>query len=248
MRILLANSNTSPEVTATIAAEARRVASEGTEIVARNARFGARVIGTRAEAAVAAHALVDMLAEHGDGADAVVIGMSLDTGLWAAREMLDVPVVGMTEAACLVACTMAPRFGLIALGGRGGQPYREVVEGYGLGSRLAGLRTLGATPQDLLRDPEALYHPLVEAALRLVQDDGAEAVVLAGAVMAGLPRILAERVPVPLVEGVSSGILLAEALVRLGFTKPRSGSLQPVPKRETIGLGPALAAFFAAER
>lgn len=245
MRILLANSNTSPEVTARIADAARAAASPGTEIVAKNARFGATVIGTRTEAAVAAHGLVDMLAEHAPGMDAVLIGMSLDTGLWAAREMLAVPVLGMTEAACLVACTMAPRFGMVVLGTRGLAPYREVVEAYGLTSRLAGLKALEATPQDLLADPQALHAPIVDAATALAEADGAEAVVLVGAVMAGLPKLLQRRVPVPLLEGISAGVVLAEALVRLGSTKPRTGSLQPPGARETVGLGDALARTLA---
>ena len=65
-----------------------------------------------------------------------------------------------------------------------------------------------------------------------------------GAVMAGLPTLRQPRAPVPLLEGIACGIQLAEALVRLGFTKPRTGSLQPVPPRETVGLGEALSGFF----
>ena len=245
MKILLANSNTSADVTARIEAAAVRAASPGTVIVARNANFGARVVGTRAEAAVAAHGLVDMLAEHAQGCDAVVIGMSFDTGLWAAREMLDIPVVGMTEASLLLACTLAPRFGLVTFASRGLEIYHEVVESYGLGARLAGVAGIAATPYDMLADPEALYRPIVDCAVGLIDKEGAEAIVLVGAVMAGLPAILQERVPVPMLEGISSGILLAETLARLKPAKPRVGSLQPVPQRETLGLGPALTTFFS---
>ncbi len=243
MKILLANSNTSPTVTAAILAEAQKFASVGTEITGANAAFGAEIIGTRTEAAVAAHGLVDMLAEHAPGHDAVVIGMSLDTGIWAAREMLDMPVVAMSEAALLMASTMAARFGLVVFGGRGTQAYREVVESYGFGGRVAGIEALGATPQDMLADPEALYGPIVDGVERLAKEKDAEAVILVGAVMCGLPSRLQERVSVPLVEGISCGILLAESLVRLGFTKPRLGSLQAVPQRNVRGLSPHLTGF-----
>jgi allantoin racemase len=240
MKILLANSNTSPEVTRMILAEAERAASPGTAVTGCNARFGARVIGSRTEAAVSAHALVDMLAEDAPGHDAVVVGMSLDTGLWAARELLDVPVVGMTEAALVCACTMAPRVGLVVLGRNNAQPFRELVESYGLAGRLAGIAALEVTPEDRLRDPDALHQPVVDAATRLVERDGAEAVSLVGAVMVGLPRALEDRVPVPLIEGIACGVLLAETLVRLGTSKPRFGSLQAPAKRKVMNLGPAL--------
>jgi allantoin racemase len=240
MKILLANSNTSPEVTRVILAEAERIASPGTEVIGRNARFGARIIGSRIEAAVSAHALLDMVAEEAPGYDAVVIGMSLDTGLWAVRELIEVPVVGMTEAALLCACTMAPRFGLVVLGRNNAQPFRELVESYGLISRLAGIAALELTPEDRLRDQEALLRPMVDGAKRLVEQDGAEVVILAGAVMAGLPRALQGEVPVPLIECIASGVLFAETLVRLGAPKPRLGSLQAPTKRAVLNLGTAL--------
>ncbi|MEO1019231.1 MAG: aspartate/glutamate racemase family protein [Pseudomonadota bacterium] len=244
MKILLANSNTSRAVTAAILAEAQKFASSGTEVTGKNAEFGAEIIGTRAEAAVAAHGLVDMLAKHAAGYDAVVIGMSLDTGIWAAREMLDIPVVAMSEAAMLMAATAASRFGLVIFGNRGAQAYREVVEGYGFDGRLVGIEALGAAPQDMLADPESLYTPIVEGVERLANEQDAEAVVLVGAVMCGLPAILQDRVSVPLLEGISCGILLAESLVRLGLTKPKIGSLQPVPARKVSGLSQHLTGFF----
>lgn len=244
MRILLANSNTSAEVTAMMLEEARRAASPGTEIVGANAAFGARIVGTRAENAISAHALVDMMAEHAGNADAVLIGMSFDTGLWAAREIVDVPVLGMTEAAVLVACTLAPRFGIVVLGLRSVEIYREVVAGYGLTSRLAAIDGLPATPQDLLADPEGVERAVLASVERLATT-GAEAVVLAGAVMAGMPRRLQERSSVPLVDGISSGVTLAEALSRLRPARPRSGSLAPIPPRESVGLGPALTTLLA---
>jgi allantoin racemase len=189
---------------------------------------------------VSAHALVDLLAEEGPGHDAVVVGMSLDTGLWAARELLEVPVVGMTEAALLCACAMAPRFGLVVLGRNNAQPFRELVESYGLAGRLAGIVALEVTPEDRLRDAEALHGPVVDAAKRLMEQAGAEAVILAGAVMVGLPRALESRLPVPLVEGIACGVLLAEALVRLGASKAQSGSLRAPTKRDVLNLGSAL--------
>ncbi len=243
MKILLANSNTSPAVTEAIVAEARKFASPGTEITGCNAEFGAEIIGTRTDSAIAAHGLVDMLAKHAPGHDAVVIGMSLDTGVWAAREMLDMPVIAMSEAAMLTACTMASRFGLVVFGSRGTQTYREVVEGYRLESRVAGIEALGAAPKDMLADPEALYGPIVDAADRLAANHDAEAVILVGAVMCGLPAKLQERVSVPLLEGISCGILLAESRVRLGFSKAKRGSLQPAGPNKVKGLSDHLSRF-----
>src|SRR5436309_5199695 len=85
MKLLVVNANTSPQITELVVAEARRAAAPGTDIVSATGRFGARIISTRAENAIAQHALVDLVAEHHHGCDAVLIGVSYDTGLAAAR-------------------------------------------------------------------------------------------------------------------------------------------------------------------
>jgi allantoin racemase len=243
MKILLINANTTAAVTERIAAEARRVASPGCEIVPVTGTFGAPIIGTRAEMAIAEHAALDLFARHGAGVDAVVMGVSFDVGLRALRELADVPVVGMTEAACLVACTLGGPFGIVTYGARSAAILREIVAGYGLAERLAGVHGLDASPADMLKDPQALHAQIAGAASDLARREGAEAVILAGAVMAGLPPLIQEQVPCPLVEGIACGIGLAELLVRLAPAKARSGSFAAVGTRATEGLGPELTAL-----
>jgi allantoin racemase len=241
VKILLINANTTAAVTGRIAAEARRVAGPGTEILPVTGTFGAPIIGTRAEMAVAEHSALDLFARHGAGADAVVIGVSFDTGLRALREVAAVPVVGMTEAACLVACTLGGPFGIVTYGARSAAILREIVAGYGLAARLAGVHGLDASPADMLQDPQALHAEIAGAARGLVEREGAEAVILAGAVMAGLPPLLQQQVPCPLVEGIACGIGLAELLVRLAPAKAASGSFAAIGERASSGLGPDLA-------
>src|SRR3954447_26893164 len=145
MRILVLNANTTDFVTQTAAAEARRVASPGTEIVAVTADFGAAIVATRAEHAVAQHAAAVLAARHASGCDAWVIAVSYNTGLKAFPEMLAIPVVGMTEAALLPACMLGGPIGLISFGRRVWPLYRELIDGYGLAGRIAGSRVLEST-------------------------------------------------------------------------------------------------------
>jgi len=245
MQILLVNANTTAAVTLRIAAEARRVAAPGTEVLPVTGTFGAPIIGTRAEMAIAEHAALDLVAKHGAGVDAVVIGVSFDVGLRALRELASVPVVGMTEAACLMACTLGGPFGIVTYGARSAVILREIVAGYGLGGRLAGVHGLDASPADMLKDPEALHAQIAGAACELAQRDGAEAVILAGAVMAGLPPLIQPQVPCPLVEGIACGIGLAELLVRLAPAKARSGGFAAIGERAADGLGAELTALLS---
>ncbi|MFM9981615.1 MAG: aspartate/glutamate racemase family protein, partial [Burkholderiales bacterium] len=88
MKILVINPNLTQAVTDAVAAVARKYAAPGSEILAVTGEFGPQVIGSRAENAIAHHGVLDLAARHHAGCDAVVLGVSLDTGLLALRELL----------------------------------------------------------------------------------------------------------------------------------------------------------------
>ncbi len=244
MRLLLANPNTTQAVTDTIAVTARAAASPGTEIVPVTARFGAKIIGTRAEIAIAEHASLDLLAANSENCDAAIIGASVDSALRAAREMFAFPVLGLTESALHVACLAGGRFGTVTLSRRSTYPVREMIEAYGLLSRCGGMRIADATPQDLLANPERVADLIVAEARLLVEQDMVDAVVLIGAVMAPMAARVQPHLPVPVIEGVACAVALAEAMVRLKLPKPRAGGYAALPARELVGIDPGLASRF----
>ena len=96
MRLLLVNPNISDSVSDLIRAEAQRSASPGTEIEVLTAPFGVAYIETRFEALVGAYAAAQVAAENVDRFDAVVVAAFGDPGLTGLRELLPVPVTGMT--------------------------------------------------------------------------------------------------------------------------------------------------------
>jgi allantoin racemase len=245
MKLLLLNPNTTQAVTDAVLVAARAAARPGTELKAVTGRFGPVVIGSRAENALAQHSVLQLAAEHAHDCDAVVRAVSLDTGLWACRELLNVPVIGMTEAGLLAGCSVATRIGLITYGRRMGPLYREIAEGYGLASRLAGIATLDVTPQQTFSEPQVVRDAVLSAARRLVQHDGAEAVLLAGAAMAAMAADLQPEVDVPLLDGVACAVALAEAHVTLKLPKARSGSVSGTGGREVRGVSSELANLFA---
>ena len=233
MRLLLANPNTTAAVTALVAARACEVASPGTEIVPVTATFGPRIIGGRAELAIAEHAALDVIAREAAGCDAVVVAASTDSGARAAREMLAIPVIGLTEASLHAACLIGGTFATITLSARSNAILREQIAASGLAARCLSMRAVDATPQDLLANPDAVAGKIAEIARGLEAD----AIVLVGAVMASVAARI--KASVPVLEGVACAVLLAEALARLPYR--RAGGYA-APGRETIGLDAALAA------
>jgi len=242
-RLLLVNPNISDSVSDLIRAEAERSASPGTQIEVVTASFGVAYIETRFEAVIGAYAVAQLAAEHHARFDAVIVAAFGDPGLAGLREALPCPVTGLSEAALSSACLLGQRFSIVAISQRIRAWYRETVQHCGLDGRLASIRGLDEPLVDIGSVQADQGERLVQLAERCVDDDGADVIVLAGAPLAGLARSLRGRLPVPVVDGVSSAVRHAETLVALQPGRAQRGSFAPPPRKPNRGLPPALAAL-----
>ena len=248
MRLLLINPNISESVSALIRAEAQRAADAGNEIEVLTAPFGVAYIETRFEALIGAYATAQLAAEHHAHFDAVVVAAFGDPGLSGLREALPIPVTGLTEAALASAHLLGHRISIIAISQRIQAWYREVVEAYGFGGRLASIRALDRSLSGIAQVQDEHRDALRSLAERAVDEDGAEVIILAGAPLAGLARSLEGQLPVPVVDGVSSAVRQAQTLVALRAGTARRGSFAPPPVKPNRGLPPAIAQLLAGSR
>lgn len=245
-RILLLNPNMTGAVTDRLLAAARPVASPGTIIIPATAEAGFPYIANRAEALVAGTIALEMLCARAGAYDAAIIAAFGDPGLFAARELIDVPVIGMSEAAMLAACMLGKRFGIVSFSANMAPWYGECVEMHGLSGRCSGIHCLSegfTSLVDVQDEKEAALIDLAHEAVR----QGADCVILAGAPLAGLAARVKARVPVPLVEQAQAALRMAEMLVALGPRKAEAGGFRRPPPKANSGLSPALAARLAGD-
>jgi len=244
LRILLLNPNSSPDFTKIIAAEARRVGSPDTEFVEVTAPFGPRYIGTRATIAIAGHAAVDALAQtlaRDQRFDAAILAGFGAQGVPALQEMAPFPVVDMLTASVGAALLLGRKFSALTGGERWVPMLEEQIEAFGLGSRLASVRSIPLTGAEIAKDQGKALTLLAELAETCVREDGADCVILGGAAVAGLHRRMADRVSVPLLDSVATSVAMAELLARVA-TKPAQGrGGRGLPAIESVGLSDPLA-------
>ncbi|WP_026554518.1 aspartate/glutamate racemase family protein [Arthrobacter sp. 35W] len=250
MKLLVINPNISEDVTALIEAEALRSAAPGTELVIRTAGHGVEYIETRFEALIAAGAVAETIAQHCGGpsagrVDGVVVAAFGDPGMPALKELADVPVIGITEAALCAAALQGQRFAIIAISDRIKAWYRECVDRFGLASRLVSIRSINEALNGIGSVQSDFKDTLLALSRQAVEEDGADVVILAGAPLAGLARELAGQIPVPVVDGISAGIRMTEAVVALASGPHRAGSFAPPPLKARKGLSPSLDAALA---
>jgi len=174
-----------------------------------------------------------------EGYDAFLIGNITDAGLATARELINIPVLGLSETSLHFASIMGRSFGLVAIAERWRPRLLQNVEDAGLTGRLTGIEVMATSPLELrksFRDDARRREILAQfgaAAARLLER-GAEVIIPAGGevsllvIEAGLHEI--ERAPV--VSGICELVKLGEAAVRLRaltgrFTSKRASYAPP---------------------
>jgi len=245
MRILMVNGNRTGRVTDLVVGVARGHARPGTTVEGVTARFGADIVTAEPENIIAAHAVLDLLAAHHAGYDAAVLAISFDSGLFAARDLIPIPVVGMTEAALNAAASHGGKVGVILFGRASLPLYEAHFARVAAGRSIATIRVVDIASVTSYLDPEAQAIAIRAEIAAIERETGLGDIVICGAAMAGLAARLQSACDARLHDGIVCGLREAERLVIAGEGRPaprdalaRSGIV--------TGLSPALAAAFAA--
>jgi Asp/Glu/hydantoin racemase len=247
MRILLMNPNTTESLTERMANSGRLAAAPGTTIVPVTALRGMPYLSSRAEAQIGGAVVLEMLAEHHHEGDAAIVAAFGDPGLFGARELFDIPVVGVSEAAMLTACMLGRRFLIIAVAGSLGSWYEECVDMHGLAARCAGVRSLEcgfASISDVQEEKESV---LLDLALKAIAETWAEVLIPGGAPLAGLVEKIKTRIPIPVVDPIQASVKMCEALIAMNARKAEVGTFRRPAAKTNIGLNARLAARIAHE-
>ncbi|MFZ4808374.1 MAG: aspartate/glutamate racemase family protein [Hyphomicrobiaceae bacterium] len=242
MRILLLNPNTTQSVTDRLHEVGRLAAAPATTLIPVTAPRGVPYIATRAEAQIGGAVALEMLAEHHRTVDAAIIAAFGDPGLLGARELFDIPVVGMAEAAMLTACMLGRRFAIVTFATALGPWYEDCVEMHGLSGRCAGVHMLDQPFRSIADVQEEKESLLVDLCQRTVETTDADVIILGGAPLAGLAEKVKSRIAVPLVDQIQAAVKQAETLVTLKARKATAGTFKRPAPKSSVGLPTALAA------
>lgn len=234
MRIVVTNCNTTQEMTEEIVRGARAAAGPGTTVTGLTPSWGPESAEGWLDSYLSAAAVIDLMRTYDSPYDAVVMAGFGEHGREGVRELVDVPVVDITEAAAHLACLLGRRYGVITTLERSCGQIEDSLELAGVGRNCAAVVGTGLGVLDLgdAARTEAAFLMAAERACAA----GAEVLVLGCAGMTGLQRVVGEKLGLPVVDGVAAAVKLAESLVALGLTTSRAGSYaKPVPKRRVWG-------------
>ena len=225
MHILVINPNSTASMTDQIRESARRCAFSGTKIEALNPSATPASIEGYADEAMSVPAILAAIRDgEARGAQAFVIACFDDPGLAAAREVATGPVIGICQASVQVARTIAARFSIITTLPRSVPIIEDLVREYGADHACRSVRSVNMPVLALEQDPEIAEKRLLREIEAARVQDGAEAIVLGCAGMSDLCHRLQEKSGMPVIDGVSAAVKLAEAMIGGGYRTSMIGS------------------------
>jgi Asp/Glu/hydantoin racemase len=193
--------------------------------------------------------IIDTISQAGDaGYDGAIIGVSGDSGLPEVKELLQIPVVGLTEALCHFMLLYGERIGFVINPTRGGsarvrgiQTRLALISRYTSLDRVVGIEEVGMPQDRFLEDLNSRKHDEIvtkfeEAARRLI-DRGAE-VVAGGDTILSMALVENNVFTIPgtgavVADPISSAIKLIELLVDIqrsfGIVRSRAGTYAGAP-------------------
>ena len=183
-----------------------------------------------------------MLKAEKEGYDAFVIGCTYDGGLEEGRELLSMPVVGISQTSYYMAAMLGELFATVTTGAQFLQHYRQQIRHYGLESKhLPGPYIFQASEEELAmaqENPEPMMEKFKVVAEKAVAD-GASVIIPNPAFLAslvyktGLTRVGDATV----IDTISTAVKFAEMLVdlkKIGIEVSRTLQVSGSPGKELL--------------
>ena len=173
-----------------------------------------------------------------EGFDAVCIDTVSDSGLYALRSRLSIPVFGPGQAALHAACMLGHKFSVITMWDEWFHLYKKILTEYKLESRCASLRSIKTRPdlEELLAGKEdVIFQKLEDASRQAIEEDGADVIVLGSTTMHQSHAHLESVLPVPVINPGQICYNFCEVFLELGLTHSKTAFPSPeMPNDEGV--------------
>jgi Asp/Glu/hydantoin racemase len=169
-----------------------------------------------------------------EGFAAVCIDTMSDSGVAALRSVLDIPVFGPGKVSMLSALMLGDRFSILTMASRWKPLYKKALDELGMHHKCASVRAIEVSPdnQALLSGKEEEVFPLLEAAaMKAIEIDGADVIILGSTTMHQAHAHLQARLPVPVINPGPLSYKIAESMLALGHTHSRMAYPRPMHPR-----------------
>jgi len=233
MRVFVINPNTSESMTDHIRQELEKIRRPDTELTVVNPEHGPVSIESAYDEVLAGPPTLELVRQaNEEGYDAIVLACFSDPALDAAKEISDIPVIGIEEATLHVAAMLGHKFSIMTSLSRR-VPTREVhARLRGLESAFASAPAMNMPVLEMEANPVKAKARILELARKAVQEDGAEVIVLGCAGLAGYAEDIERELGAVVLDPASVAFKVAEAIADLGLRHSKVGHFARPPVKE----------------
>ncbi len=232
MKILVINPNTSIPMTNQIRIALEAIKRPDTELTVTCPEKGPDTIESAYDEAYAIPPTLELVKKaNQNGFDVVILACFSDPGLDAAKEVSDIPVVGIEEATLHMAAMLGAKFSIMTPRQQRIPSKIEHVHLRGMSHFLASVRSLDLSVAETEADPGKTKKRLIEVAKTAVCEDGAEVIVMGCAGMAGYAQEIEEALNIKVLDPSAVALKTAEAMADLGLSHSKVGLFAKPPEK-----------------
>jgi allantoin racemase len=234
MKILIINPNTSEHMTDKIRAVAEQAKRDDCEVTVTCPERGPITIESSYDEAYAIAPTIDLVKQANEEGeyDAIILACFCDIGVEAGKEISTIPVLGLEEATLSLALLLGDKFGVMTEKRPRVAMKKLHVRRLGLLNRMASIRPLELSVAELDEDPERTKATGMALARKMVEEDGAEVIIMGCAAMAGYSDDIEAELKIPVLDPLRVTLKVVEAMVDLGVTHSRVGLYAPPSPKE----------------
>ena len=183
------------------------------------------------EANAASHVLKEVAKTRSDDWDAIIIYCFSDPALLGSREIATIPVLGIGESSQLFAMGLADRCGIITTLEQSVARIRRKLYARSIAGRFPSIRPLNIPVLEYDQRDKVTARAL-EVARIMVEQDGAEALILGCGSLFGIQDQIQANLGIPVVEPGIVALKHAEILGGLALTHSKRSYMAPLPVKE----------------
>jgi len=156
-----------------------------------------------------------------EGYDAVIMDTVSDSGMYALRSRLTIPVIGPGLVSYVIAILLGKRFSIVTMWDKWTHLYEKNLAIYDIKQKCASVRAVNIPPDVealFTGKEEEMFEKLTAEARKAIEEDGADIILLGSTTMHQAGDYMSAHLPAPVVNPGPVGIKMAEVLVQLGLS------------------------------
>ena len=168
-----------------------------------------------------------------EGYDGIIDDCYGDPALQAAKEAVEIPVVGGGEASAIFALLLGHKFGIITAGSEPNALLMDNLKMYELDHKCVGVLTIGIPVLDLKEEVEKQISSVIELGRGLIEK-GADVIILGCGGILGVAEPASRELGIPVITPVAAALKMCEAMISMGVAQSKKGFHPPAVKKRIM--------------